>query len=162
MISQFADRPIPGQSLTTTPGNAQYEQPPKIVDPEKALKFHLGNISKPKQMEDILEFVDQGVDIRSIVEGVLRGGVMNGIHSIDVSLIIAPVIHEFIRGVPLAAGMQFKDGFDQDDEIDEAMYSIKKPVEEPTEELPEELPEEPAVEEMPMKEEKPSGLMARA
>ena len=83
---------------------------------------------------------------------------MNGIHSIDVSLIIAPVIHEFIRGVPLAAGMQFKDGFDEDDEIDEAMYSMKKPVEEPTEELP----EEPAVEEMPMKEEKPSGLMARA
>ena len=115
MTSQFMDRPIPGQSLTTTPKNAQYEQPPQINDPEKALNFHLGNLSKPKSMEDILEFVDQGVTIRALVEGVLRGGVMNGIHSIDISLIIAPVIHEFVRGIPLAAGMEFVDGFDEDE-----------------------------------------------
>jgi hypothetical protein len=150
------DRPIPGQSLTTTPKNAQYEQPPQINDPEKALNFHLGNLSKPKSMEDILEFVDQGVTIRALVEGVLRGGVMNGIHSIDISLIIAPVIHEFVRGIPLAAGMEFVDGFDEDEDIDEAMYRMKKP------EVEEEEPvEEPTVQEMPMKEEKPSGLMAR-
>jgi hypothetical protein len=81
---------------------------------------------------------------------------MNGIHSIDISLIIAPVIHEFVRGIPLAAGIEFRDGFDEDDEIDEAMYRRKKPdVEE------EEPVEEPTVQEMPMKEEKPSGLMAR-
>jgi|TARA_R110002126_G_scaffold170273_2_gene319178 hypothetical protein len=157
MTSQFMDRPIPGQSLTTTPKNAQYEQPPQINDPEKALNFHLGNLSKPKSMEDILEFVDQGVTIRALVEGVLRGGVMNGIHSIDISLIIAPVIHEFVRGIPLAAGMEFVDGFDEDEDIDEAMYRMKKPeVEEEEEPV-----EEPTVQEMPMKEEKPSGLMAR-
>tara|TARA_R110000868_G_scaffold214746_2_gene464852 strand:- start:1336 stop:1665 length:330 start_codon:yes stop_codon:yes gene_type:complete len=108
-------------------------------------------------MEDILEFVDQGVTIRALVEGVLRGGVMNGIHSIDISLIIAPVIHEFVRGIPLAAGMEFVDGFDEDEDIDEAMYRMKKPeVEEEEEPV-----EEPTVQEMPMKEEKPSGLMAR-
>ncbi len=151
MESVITNRPIPGQSLTTTPKNAQYEQPPLIVDPEEALQLHLKRLSKPRSMEDILEFIDTGVDVRTIVEGILRGAVLNGIHSIDVSLIIAPVIHEFVRGLPLAAGIDFEDGFEDQQDIDEAMYRIKKP----SKEMPEEVVKQ---EEAP---EKPSGLMAR-
>ena len=151
MESVISNRPIPGQSLTTTPKNAQYEQPPLIVDPDKALQVHLKRLSKPKSMEDMLEFIDTGVDIRTLVEGILRGAVLNGIHSIDVSLIIAPVLHEFIRGLPLAAGIDFKDGFEDQQDVDEAMYRIKKPFKD----VPKEIVEE---EEIP---EKSSGLMAR-
>ena len=151
MESVITNRPIPGQSLTTTPKNAQYEQPPLIVDPEEALQLHLKRLSKPRSMEDILEFIDTGVDVRTIVEGILRGAVLNGIHSIDVSLIIAPVIHEFVRGLPLAAGIDFEDGFEDQQDVDEAMYRIKKP----SKEIPEEVVKQ---EETP---EKPSGLMAR-
>ena len=151
MESVITNRPIPGQSLTTTPKNAQYEQPPLIVDPEEALQLHLKRLSKPRSMEDILEFIDTGVDVRTIVEGILRGAVLNGIHSIDVSLIIAPVIHEFVRGLPLAAGIDFEDGFEDQQDVDEAMYRIKKPFKE----MPKEVVKQ---EEAP---EKPSGLMAR-
>jgi len=151
MESVITNRPIPGQSLTTTPKNAQYEQPPLIVDPEEALQLHLKRLSKPRSMEDILEFIDTGVDVRTIVEGILRGAVLNGIHSIDVSLIIAPVIHEFVRGLPLAAGIDFEDGFEDQQDVDEAMYRIKKP----SKKIPEEVVKQ---EETP---EKPSGLMAR-
>ena len=150
MISQLSNRPVPGQSLTTTPGNAQYEQPPLVVDPEEALKIHLSRLSKPKSMEDMLEFIDEGIDIRTLVEGILRGAVLNGIHSVDVSLVIAPVLHEFIRGLPLAAGIDFEDGFEDQEEVDEAMYRMKKPFKD--------VPEEVVEEEMP---EKSSGLMAR-
>jgi len=151
MESVISNRPIPGQSLTTTPKNAQYEQPPLIVDPDKALQVHLKRLSKPKSMEDMLEFIDTGVDIRTLVEGILRGAVLNGIHSIDVSLIIAPVLHEFIRGLPLAAGIDFKDGFEDQQDVDEAMYRIKKPVKV-------EMTEQKQEEKIP---EKSSGLMAR-
>tara|TARA_R100000935_G_scaffold48575_1_gene73224 strand:+ start:901 stop:1359 length:459 start_codon:yes stop_codon:yes gene_type:complete len=151
MESVISNRPIPGQSLTTTPKNAQYEQPPLIVDPDKALQVHLKRLSKPKSMEDMLEFIDTGVDIRTLVEGILRGAVLNGIHSIDVSLIIAPVLHEFIRGLPLAAGIDFKDGFEDQQDVDEAMYRIKKPVKV-------EMAEQKQEEKIP---EKSSGLMAR-
>ena len=151
MKSMISNRPIPGQSLTTTPKNAQYEQPPLIVNPEEALQIHLTRLSKPRSMEDMLEFIEGGVDIRTIVEGILRGAVLNGVHSIDVSLIIAPVLHEFIRGLPLAAGIDFEDGFEDQQDVDEAMYRIKKPFKD----VPKEIVEE---EEIP---EKSSGLMAR-
>ncbi len=32
------DRPIPGQSLTTEPKNAPYENPPEIVDVDEAIE----------------------------------------------------------------------------------------------------------------------------
>lgn len=153
MIPQISNRPIPGQSLTTVPGNAQYEQPPAMIDPELILKSHLQRLSKPKAMEDMLDFIDQGIDVRTLVEGILRSAVLNGIHSIDVSLIIAPILHEFVRGLPLAAGIEFEDGFEDHQEVEEAMYRMAKPTEEPIEEEIEK--------EMPMKEDKPSGLMAR-
>ena len=149
MESVITNRPIPGQSLTTTPKNAQYEQPPLIVDPEEALQLHLKRLSKPRSMEDILEFIDTGVDVRTIVEGILRGAVLNGIHSIDVSLIIAPVIHEFVRGLPLAAGIDFEDGFEDQQDVDEAMYRIKKPFKEmPKEVVKQEEAPEKVIEEL--------------
>ncbi len=139
------NRPIPGQSLTATPRNSSYEQPPVIVDPKIAVQAHLKRLTKPKAMEDILLFIDAGVDIRTLVEGTLRGAVLEGIHSIDVSLIIAPVLHEFIRGIPLAAGVPFEEGFEDEEDFEEAIYKMPEPVEEVKKEMPE----------------KSSGLMAR-
>ena len=42
------DRPIPGQSLTSTPKGAPYERPPEINDPMEALEMHLDNLDNPK------------------------------------------------------------------------------------------------------------------
>ena len=90
------DRPIPGQSLTTTPKGAPYERPPELTDPIDALEAHLDNLMKDGAMEDVLFFLEEGVDLVTLTEGVLRSAVMEGIHSVDVSLIIAPALHEFI------------------------------------------------------------------
>ena len=106
------DRPIPGQSLTTTPKGAPYERPPELTDPIDALEAHLDNLMKDGAMEDVLFFLEEGVDLVTLTEGVLRSAVMEGIHSIDVSLIIGPIIFEFIRGVALRGGVDFNEGLD--------------------------------------------------
>ena len=106
------DRPIPGQSLTTTPKGAPYERPPELSDPIDALEAHLDNLMKDGAMEDVLFFLEEGVDLVTLVEGIARSAVMEGIHSIDISLIIAPVLHEFIKGAALRAGIEFEEGFE--------------------------------------------------
>lgn len=45
-MNRFA-RPIPGQSLTTTPKNAPYERPPEITDPEQAMQIHMYRLNDP-------------------------------------------------------------------------------------------------------------------
>ena len=64
--------PIPGQSLTTTPKNASYERPPQITEPQEALKAHVDNLSKKESVEDIKYYVEMGLDVKSIVEALLR------------------------------------------------------------------------------------------
>jgi hypothetical protein len=106
------DRPIPGQSLTTPPKNAPYERPPEVVDPEQALQIHLDHLTNAERMEDAMFFLEMGVDMVTLVEGILRSAVMEGIHTVDVSLIIAPVIHEYIKSTADLLGVEYNEGFE--------------------------------------------------
>jgi len=168
------ERPIPGQSLTTEPKNAPYERPPEIVDPVEALNVHIENLLKPGAMEDALYFLEYGVDLVTLVQGILRGAVMEGIHSIDVSLIIAPVIHEYIKGFADADGLDYKEGWETEEEekalsyrrdAERAKKLMNKLREEEGQAIPttmKEMTEEPEME-PEVEEEEPAktGLMAR-
>jgi len=168
------ERPIPGQSLTTEPKNAPYERPPEIVDPIEAIDVHIDNLLKPGAMEDVLYFLEYGVDLVTLVQGILRSAVMEGMHSIDVSLIIAPVIHEYIKGFADAADLDYDEGFENEQQkkalsyrrdVDRAKKMLEELRKQEGEEIPttmEEMTEEPEME-PEVEEEEPvkTGLMAR-
>jgi len=168
------ERPIPGQSLTTEPKNAPYERPPEIVDPIEAIDVHIDNLLKPGAMEDVLYFLEFGVDLVTMVQGILRAAVLEGIHSIDVSLIIAPVIHEYIKGFADAADLDYDEGFENEQQkkalsyrrdVDRAKKMLDELRKQEGEEIPttmEEMTEEPEME-PEVEEEEPAkvGLMVR-
>ena len=114
--------PIPGESLTVEPKSMPYERPPEISDPIEALDLHINNITRPDAMEDMFFFLHSGLDLTSLVEGILRSAVMAGMHSVDVSLIIAPVLHEEIKALALEAGVEFEEGFDDNEEKNAVDY----------------------------------------
>ena len=109
MISEF-EAPIPGESLTTPPGSRPWERPPEISDPEEAIQMHLSRLSNKEMMMDIADGLELGLDVVTLTEGILRSAVAEGIHSLDVSLIAAPVVHEFIKSVGDAAGIEYEEG----------------------------------------------------
>ena len=170
------DRPIPGQSLTTRPGNATYERPPETVNAIDALDIHLDNLSSPETMEGVVNALENGVDLVSLTEALLRSAVLEGIHNLDVSILLAPLIHEYIKGEVDALGVDYDEGF-EDKEADEKIRERaigskilrdlgigmgKKSKEETTEPTPEPIQEEqPMQEEQSMEEEPKRGLMAR-
>ena len=165
---------IPGQSLTKEPRSYAWEDPPKYSKPEDALMWHMDRLEEPERTKAVLTLLELGLDVVTLTEGVLRGGVVQGIHNIDVSLIIAPIIHEYITGTASAAGIDFKEGLSEvkvdykefestidKNKIKEILKDIDedKPIDlQPIEETLEE--KELQVEE-PEVEEKPKGLMAR-
>lgn len=109
------EAPIPGQSLTSAPKKYPYERPPEISDPEDAIKMHLSRLSKKDKVQDILDILEVDKDLVSVVDltqGLLRSAVAEGIHSIDVSLSIAPVIHEYIKGLAEDAGIDYEEGLE--------------------------------------------------
>lgn len=164
------ERPIPGQSLTAEPKSQPFERPPEVTDPIEALDLHMDNLSKPGAMEDALYFLDYGLDLVTLVEGILRSAVMEGVHNIDVSLIIAPALHEFIKNFADEAGVDYEEGFTnkreekaltyrRDVQAAKKMLAQAKNEEEPKRDP---LPVMMAEEEQSMQEEPPkTGLMAR-
>jgi hypothetical protein len=64
-------------------------------------------------MDAVAQAVElQDLDIKTVTNGILRGAVASGIHSVDVSLLVAPVIHEFIKQTTKALGIEADDGFE--------------------------------------------------
>jgi len=109
MISEFT-APIPGESLTGAPGARPWERPPEITDPEEAIQMHLLRLSKKEMMTDILDALELGIDVVTLTEGILRSAVAEGIHSVDVSLISGPVVHEYIKSLADRAGVEYEEG----------------------------------------------------
>ena len=106
------DRAPAGYSLTQEPKGTPFQNPPEINDPEEAAMYHLDKMNNVQAFEDIGFFLEEGIPIPTLVQGITRGAVMAGIHSIDVSLIIAPVLHEFIKDVGDVMGVTYDEGLE--------------------------------------------------
>jgi len=163
--------PIPGQSLVREPGNAPYEQPPEIVNAEQALMGHINYFNDADVMEKVIAAIDFGFDVETLVEGYLRSVVLEGVHTIDVSLAVKKPLMEFIAKILDAVGVPYsmveQDLSEEVDaslkEIDRELQDLKKnesAIEVFIDEVGELDMEEEPTEEAP-KEEAPVGLMAR-
>ena len=169
--------PIPGQSLTSEPKNSPWENPPQMTTPEEAVMWHIERLGKPKKVKSIVGLLSLDLDVVTMTEGILRGAVAEGRHSVDVSLIIAPIIHEYIKGIGDAAKIDYNEGLDDGEEdidlrevnmalrqkeVEDILKNIEDGEEIDLSPLEEDVPseEEPMMEE-PEEEPKPMGLMSR-
>ena len=186
-MSELLNAPIAGQSLTDTPKNYPWERPAEISDPREAIKFHMDGLSSPEALDNIVELIQMGVPLRALAKTALTTAQMEGIHSVDVSLIIGDVVFEELVSIAEEAGLDYKTGDEpseieakeKEDELvlamlrkkldaldpesedtgEEMMRQVETMMAEPQEE------EQQDTEEMPMMEspveEAPRGLMAR-
>jgi hypothetical protein len=117
-------------------------------------------------MESVANILESGVDLVSMTEAILRSAVLEGIHNVDISILIAPLLHEYIKGEADALGIDYDEGF-EDKEGEERVRNkaigsriLRELDIEQKPEVPDEAPEM-AEEEQPMEEEPKRGLMAR-
>ena len=105
----FLQAPIPGQSLTDSPKNYPWERPPQMVDVEEVTLHYINRLANQETMDDLAVLFDGGMPIGPFVEAVTTLGVSEGLHNIDVKIIVSPVIHEFIKAAMQQYGIDAKD-----------------------------------------------------
>tara|TARA_R110000744_G_scaffold54670_2_gene115952 strand:+ start:2833 stop:3441 length:609 start_codon:yes stop_codon:yes gene_type:complete len=115
-MSEVLNGPIPGQSLTTTPGNFPWEQPPETEQPEEALLWHISRMSDTDFMDGATTLMELEIPIESLTNTLLTNAVGEGIHTIDVGLIIAPSVHKELISLAKQAGIEYKEFFSEDAE----------------------------------------------
>lgn len=157
------DAPIPGQSLTAPLGGRPWQRPPEFSTPDEALAFYVEKITDKRTTQKMFDLLKMGLPVDKLVDTMQLGGVMEGLHSVDVGMIIAPALHEVITGMADKVGVEYTSMTtpDEDAPTDSqvAVVMDKLRSEEETLSVQEEQPEE----EMPTEEtqEVVRGLMAR-
>tara|TARA_R110000803_G_scaffold4073_1_gene13987 strand:- start:5358 stop:5882 length:525 start_codon:yes stop_codon:yes gene_type:complete len=153
------DAPIPGQSLTEEKGSKPWEQPPKLNTVDEAVEHYVPMFSEEEILSGILGHIEGGIALTTMADLITKGGVMTGLHSIDVGLMVAPVLVELMISSADAAGIEYKVGTEPkkkegstklsigaalresnmaDSEEDTSLDELELPVDEPMEEPMEE------------------------
>ncbi len=116
-MAELFNAPIPGQSLTDEPKNYPWERPPEITDPREAIKYHIDGLNNINTIDNVVELMQIGVPVRSLAKTVVTTAQMEGIHSVDVSLMINDIIYEELISIASEAGVDYTTG-DEPSEID--------------------------------------------
>jgi|TARA_R100000544_G_C2207097_1_gene49901 hypothetical protein len=106
-VSSFG-APIPGQSLFSTPGDSPWERPSELNTVDEALSFYFTSMRDPEIIDDLMTVVDMGIPLAPIVKTMYMSSVMRGLHNLDVGLIVAPVLTEFLAAVAKSYDIDFK------------------------------------------------------
>ena len=99
------DAPIPGQSLTDTPGNAPWEHPPQYTDPEQILEGLYDKITNGEFTEQLIAMLDAGVPVEAVVRVMVFSGFMQGKFTPDVGFMIVEPLMKLVAAVGIRAGV---------------------------------------------------------
>ena len=101
--------PIPGQSLTTPPKARAYERPPELSNVTEVIEFYIDRLGDQSVVDDLFVALENGFPLSTLVDSITANGVMEGKHSIDISMLVSPVLHEYIRVAAKAGGVSVKE-----------------------------------------------------
>ena len=166
---QVLDAPIPGMGLTAELGGRPWQQPPRLSTVEEAVDFYIERMSTDDFAEKLIATLEMGVPVTTIADVMNMSGVMDGTHSVDIGILVSPVLVEFMMFIADSAGIEYNTGLEKEEGpskalINRAISKFKKEKAEQEKTQPEEMVEMmpmEAQEEEPTAEEKPVGLMAR-
>ena len=156
------NRPIPGQSLTSELGGRPWQQPPQYATIDDAMDWYLERFDNQEVVDELMAVLESGIPISTISNSMQLGAVLQGVHSIDVGVLVMPILMEMMKYLAEQTDTNYKMG-DEPEETDRpsnaVMQSALNELKNQQEGSDSEEPMMEEEEEEPMPE--PSGLMAR-
>mgnify|MGYP003649573665 CR=1 FL=1 len=115
MAEPVFDQPIPGSSLTTEMGSRPWKNPPQYNTVEEVIDFYIERMSSDEFSNKLIHTLNLGVPVTQIANLMQTHGVMEGQHTLDISMLILPVLIEFIRLIADTSGIEYNMGIDEYD-----------------------------------------------
>lgn len=148
---QLIDGPIAGMGLTHELGGRPWQKPPQYNTVEEAMTYYIPRFTNPKVIDQLLDVMELGIPLTTIADAMQSSAVMEGIHTVDVGLLVMPVLIEMMAYIGDDSGVEYDLGMEDridDDEISDTKIALA--MKRLREKLPEKLEEsqEGVVEEM--------------
>jgi hypothetical protein len=150
--------PIPGMGLTHEVGARPWQSPPQHITVEEALDFYIPRLTSEDFVDQLLDVIEMGIPLTTIANSLQLSSVMQGKHTVDVGILVLPVLVELLSYIAESSNIKFVSGLDKEKKIKDStidlaaskLTNIKEAIDEAIEEPKEEV-----------EEEIPSGLMSR-
>lgn len=111
------DAAIPGQSLTAELGSRPWQQPAQYTTVEEALDYYIPRLQSDEVSKQLLDVLEMGIPVTTVANTMQLGSVMEGKHSVDVGMLILPVLVELIMLIGDTAGVKYTSGLEKDKDI---------------------------------------------
>ena len=157
------DAAIPGQSLTAELGSRPWQQPAQYTTVEEALDYYIPRLESEEVSAQLLDVLEMGIPVTTVANTMQLGSVMEGKHSVDVGMLILPVLIELIMLIADTANVKYTSGLEKDKKIRGSLVdlAVSRFNEEKVKEKDAPMPE---IDEEPLKAtaSTTSGLMSRS
>ena len=157
------DTPVPGMGMTHEVGARPWQQPAQYTTVEGALDWYLSRFEQRETTEELLNVMEMGIPLTVIANSLQLGAVLEGVHSIDVGILVTPVLIEMMAYIAEQNDIEFKIGTEEEESSKPSESLISAAIK-GLEERGVVGDEEPMAEEEETEteeEEEPKGLMAR-
>lgn len=163
------DAPIPGMSLTAELGSRPWQSAPMHSTVDDAIQYYMDRITSEDFMDQLIDVLEMGVAAVDIANTMQLSSVMEGIHTVDVGVLVSPIIVEMIMFIAESADIEYVSGLDNPNKDKISDAKMAKVIAELDQELQEKNTEEKLdgeqtevmLEEVPVTNNEPMGLMAR-
>ena len=91
------EAPIAGMSMTHEVGARPWQTPPQQATVQEAIAHYIERMQDDSITEQIVNILQSDVPVTTLANTIQLAGVMEGRHSIDVGVLILPVIMEMIN-----------------------------------------------------------------
>ena len=119
-------RPIPGQSLTSSPDEPRsFESAPQFTEFKEALDFTVAELLKEENLIPLLKAVDEGMPVTDIVMQMGYVGFREGKWNPDLMLMMIEPLMYTVMSLSEKAGIEYRiDGDDDDIENEDEQQNI--------------------------------------
>tara|TARA_R100001079_G_scaffold95627_1_gene58770 strand:- start:399 stop:896 length:498 start_codon:yes stop_codon:yes gene_type:complete len=152
-------RPIPGMGMTHELGARPWQTPYQYTTLEEALDYYIPRLSSEEVRRKLFDVLEMGIPVTSVANSIQLSSVMEGKHSVDIGMLILPILMEFIMLMADEVGIKYDNGMKKDKSIRES--SIDLAISKLEEAGVTGLDFDKEEKEEPVEEEETKGLMAR-
>jgi len=113
-VEGLFEEPIAGESLTAEMGAFPWQRPPELSTVDETVLYYSDKLSEPRISNGFVAVLDSGVSVKTLVNTMVNNSVLNGIHTIDVGMLVTPVLLEILMYLGDAAGVVYATGLEED------------------------------------------------
>ena len=116
--------PIPGESLTMELGSRPWQSPPQYATAEQALEYYLPRLESEEVIKPLLDVLEMGIPATTLANTMQLASVMEGIHSIDVGILILPVLVELLMLIGDTNKVKYVSGLENETKLRSSLVDL--------------------------------------